>query len=223
MADQPECQTKNETGMIVFPNAKINLGLKVVNKRPDGFHNIETVFYPVGLHDILEAVVAEDGIFSFETSGLPISGDPNNNLCVKAYNLLAKEAKIPKVKIHLHKVIPMGAGIGGGSSDGAFMIKLLDQLFSLGLAEEDMTKFSAILGSDCSFFIRNKVAFGQGKGDNLSPSDINLSAFRIAVIVPDIHVDTREAYEWIDSHAAENATRTWHHPFYPQKNIPVDF
>ena len=208
--------------MIAFPNAKINLGLRVLDKRPDGFHNIETVFFPVGLCDILEVIIAADGIFSFQSSGLPIPGDPNDNLCVQAYHLLAEEVKIPPVQIHLHKVIPMGAGAGGGSSDGAFTMKLLNDLFSLGLSEERLTDLATRLGSDCAFFIRNQAAFASGKGDQLSTLDIDLSGYRIAIVVPDIHINTRDAYEWIDLHAITNAFPVHHHPFNAYKAFSVD-
>lgn len=205
--------------MVVFPNAKINLGLNVINKRPDGFHNIETVFYPVGLQDILEVVVAHDGIFSFHSSGLTIPGDPNTNLCVKAYQLISKFTHIPQVSVHLHKVIPMGAGLGGGSADGAFMIKLLNDMFSLGFAENQMVEYAAELGSDCSFFIRNHVAFGEEKGDILTPVNIDLSAYKIVIVVPEIHVNTRDAYKWMDENKKDN---TNHHPFNQHRNIPLE-
>jgi 4-diphosphocytidyl-2-C-methyl-D-erythritol kinase len=208
--------------MIAFPNAKINLGLKVVNKRMDGFHTIQTVFYPVGLCDILEVVVANDGIFSFQSTGLPIPGDPNDNLCVKAYHLIAAEMTIPPLKIHLHKVIPMGAGIGGGSSDGAFMIKLLNDLFSLGFSEETMTRCATRLGSDCAFFIRNQAAYAEGKGDQLSTVDLDLSGFKIAIVVPDVHVNTREAYQWLDSHETEQFPTGHDHTLHTKFPFPVN-
>ena len=189
--------------MIVYPNAKINIGLKVVDKRPDGFHNIETLFCPVGLCDMLEVIEAADGQFSFSSSGLAIPGNPDDNLCIRAFNLISRDIKIPPVKIHLRKTIPMGAGIGGGSSDGSFMIKLLNELFSLGFSEEKMVGYAKMLGSDCPFFIRNKAAFGEGKGDQLSLVDVDLAAYKIVIVFPDVHVNTREAYEWLDSHQKE--------------------
>ncbi len=208
--------------MIVFPNAKINLGLKVVDKRPDGFHNIETVFFPIGLCDILEIIEARDGIFSFQSSGLQIPGDPNDNLCVRAYNLVVKEAQIPPVRIHLHKIIPMGAGLGGGSSDGAFTIKLLNSLFSLELSEEKLTGYATRLGSDCAFFIRNQTALGQGRGDQLSPVDIDLSDYKIVVVVPDVHVDTQEAYEWLDCHVNEQNRSVQFNPLSANVSFPMN-
>lgn len=208
--------------MILFPNAKINLGLKVTGKRADGFHDIETVFYPVGLCDILEATIACDGEFSFHTSGLPVPGDPENNLCVKAFQMLAKEESITPVKIHLHKVIPMGAGTGGGSADAACMIKLLNSLFGLELSDEKMESYAARLGSDCAFFIGNKPAFATGRGDLLTPVDIDLSGYKTALVVPDIHVDTRQAYEWIDLHFADQSHMQRHHPFFTNPDLPVE-
>jgi 4-diphosphocytidyl-2-C-methyl-D-erythritol kinase len=184
--------------MIDFPQSKINLGLKVTGKRPDGFHDIETVFYPAGMSDILEIIVAGDGRFGFTSTGLAIPGDPQHNLCVKAYHLLSAGLNIPPVKIHLHKIIPMGAGLGGGSSDGAFTVKMLNTLFSLGLSVEIMEDYARQLGSDCAFFIRNRPVLATGKGDIFEPVTIDLSAFRIVIAVPSIHVNTAEAYAMID-------------------------
>lgn len=180
--------------MLLFPNCKINLGLNILEKRPDGFHNIETVFYPVGLSDALEMIVARDGKFEFNQSGLSIEGKPEDNLCIKAYDLLVKDFKLPPVKIHLHKVIPIGAGLGGGSSDGAFSIKLLDKLFSLGISNSGMAEYTRKLGSDCTFFIENKPVIASGKGDEFDPCSIDLSACSILVVAPPIHINTAEAY-----------------------------
>lgn len=192
--------------MIVFPNAKINLGLKVLEKRHDGFHNIETIFYPVGLSDVLEIIPAIDGIFSFTSTGLPIPGDIQNNLCLKAYHLLFSIFHLPPVSIHLHKVIPPGAGLGGGSSDGAFTIKLLNDLFLLELSNDQMTNYARNLGSDCAFFIVNKPVFAFDKGDQFEPLDLDLTGYRIEVVTPDIHVSTAEAYSMIDLQA-----KSWTH------------
>jgi 4-diphosphocytidyl-2-C-methyl-D-erythritol kinase len=187
--------------MITFPNAKINLGLKVLEKRTDGFHNIETIFYPVGLSDVLEIVPSKDGIFSFKTTGLPIPGDKEKNLCCRAFHLLSSIFHIPPVKIHLHKVIPIGAGLGGGSSDGAFSIKMLNDLFLLGLSDDQMMDYARNLGSDCGFFILNRPVFAFNKGDHFEPLELDLSGYRIEVVTPDIHVSTAEAYSMIDLHA----------------------
>jgi len=183
--------------MIAFPNAKINLGLNVVSRRADGFHNIETIFYPVGLKDVLEIIVAPDKKFSFTSSGLEIPGNPKNNLCIKALEGLAAECRILPVNIHLHKVIPMGSGLGGGSSDGAFTLKLLKSLFSLDLTEEKLTAHARKLGSDCAFFIRNRPLLATEKGDVFSETALTLMGYKILLVVPDIHVDTTNAYRMI--------------------------
>jgi 4-diphosphocytidyl-2-C-methyl-D-erythritol kinase len=180
--------------MVTFPNAKINLGLTVTGKRPDGFHNLATVFYPVGLCDALEVIPAQDGITGFHSTGLPIPGDPGKNLCIVAYHLVSEDHRLPPVKIHLHKVIPIGSGLGGGSSDGAYCIRLLDSVFRLGISVEKMMGYARKLGSDCAFFIRNEPVFAFEKGDHFSPVHVNLSGYRILIVVPPVHVSTKEAY-----------------------------
>ena len=184
--------------MITFPNAKINLGLKVLEKRTDGFHNIETIFYPVGLSDILEIIPSQDGNLTFETTGLRVPGDKNDNLCVKAFHLLSSVFHLPLVKIHLHKVIPTGAGLGGGSSDGAFTIKMLNDLFLLRLSDDQMMSYARNLGSDCAFFILNRAVFAFNKGDHFEPLELDLSGYQIEVVTTDIHISTAEAYSMID-------------------------
>jgi len=183
--------------MLLFPNSKINLGLNVLEKRPDGFHNIETIFYPAGLSDALEIIIANDFKFEFNQTGLSIDGNAEDNLCIKAYRLLAEDFKLAPVKIHLHKVIPIGAGLGGGSSDGAFTIKLLNKLFSLGLSNSGMTEYSRKLGSDCAFFIEDKPVFAFGKGDHFEPFRVDLSTFTILIVVPAIQVNTAETYSMV--------------------------
>lgn len=186
--------------MIVNPNAKINLGLHVTEKRPDGFHNIESVFYPVGWTDILEVLPApasQTEKVRFTSSGIPIPGNADENLVVKAYHLLSAHYPMPAVQVHLHKRIPMGAGLGGGSSDAAFFIRALDQLFELGLAWGELHHFAKQLGSDCSFFIMNRPVFAEGKGDELESITLDLSAYKIAIVHPGIHVSTPEAYKSI--------------------------
>lgn len=180
--------------MVVFPNAKINLGLHIIGKRPDGYHNIETVFYPIPLRDALEIIPAPDSIFNFRTSGLKIQGKETNNLCNKAYQLLSKDFSLPQIHMHLHKVIPVGAGLGGGSSDGAFTIKLLNAIFDLRLSVGQMQDYARMLGSDCAFFIQNRPLYGYEKGDRFEPVSLDLSGYYIAVIVPDIHISTMDAY-----------------------------
>ena len=191
--------------MIAFPNAKINLGLNVLEQRTDGYHNIETVFYPIELADVLEIIPAGDGIFSFTSTGLSIPGETENNLCLKAFHHLSSLPDrqvgifhLPPIKIHLHKVIPPGAGLGGGSSDGAYTIKLLNSLFLLGLSNDQMMDYARKLGSDCAFFIENKPVFAYEKGDRFKPVDIDLSSYRIEIVFPEMHINTAEAYSLID-------------------------
>lgn len=181
--------------MIDFPNAKINIGLNVLAKRPDGFHDLETVFYPIKLADILEINIAKE--FSFTQTGLLIEGSPNQNLVVKAYNILAKEFELDPVNIHLHKIIPFGAGLGGGSSDAAFTIKMLNSMFNLGLSIPEMEAYAAKLGSDCPFFIANKPIFAEGRGEIFSKTSVDLAGFHLVLVNPEIHVSTAEAYAGI--------------------------
>jgi 4-diphosphocytidyl-2-C-methyl-D-erythritol kinase len=179
--------------MISFPNAKINLGLNVVEKRSDGYHNLETVFYPVRLADALEFVESKE--FSITVTGIVIDGNSEKNLVVRAYNLLKQDFNLPPVKIHLHKAIPFGAGLGGGSSDGAFMLKMLNSYFSLGLENSRLEVYASMLGADCPFFIQNKSAFAKGIGDILLPVNVDLNRFKIIVVKPPFLVPTSEAYK----------------------------
>ena len=183
--------------MICFPNCKINLGLSVTKKRPDGFHNLETVMYPIKLHDILEIIVAPNSQFDFSSTGINIIGTDTDNLVVKAYKLLQSEHQLPPVKIHLHKIIPIAAGLGGGSSDAAFAIKLLNNLFNLGLPYSAMQEYARELGADCAFFIENKPVLATEKGDQFKPIDLNLKNYFFSVVKPDIQISTPEAYSWI--------------------------
>ena len=180
--------------MILFPNCKINLGLHVVRKRDDGFHNLETVFYPVPLYDALEIIRASDDAFNFNSSGLAIPGDAEHNLCTRAFILLQQAFKLPMVKMHLHKVIPMGAGLGGGSSDGAFTLKLLNQLFDLGQDKQQLMCFARKLGSDCSFFIENHPLFAYDRGDQFESTQVDLSGLTLLLVFPGLHVSTAAAY-----------------------------
>lgn len=186
----------NQSLMIVFPNAKINIGLNITARRPDGYHNLETVFYPVKIFDVLEVI--EAGELSFQSSGLDIPGRPEDNLCIKGYHLLKKDfPDLPAVKIHLHKNVPIGAGLGGGSSNAAFFIKLMNEKFSLGLDEEGMMDHARQLGADCAFFIGNRPVFAFEKGDEFEPLNLDLSAYHIALVMPDVHVSTAEAYRGV--------------------------
>lgn len=181
--------------MIVFPNAKINIGLNITNRRPDGYHNLETVFYPVKIHDALEVIAA--GEMAFNASGLGIPGRAEDNLCLKGYDLLKKDFDLPPVNIHLHKHIPIGAGLGGGSADAAFFIKLINQEFSLGLDAEQMRAYARQLGADCAFFVDSKPVYAFGKGDEFEPVELDLSAYHIALVMPQAHVSTAEAYRGV--------------------------
>jgi len=181
--------------MICFPNAKINIGLNVVEKRQDGFHNLETIFLPIGLKDALEFI--ESDSLSFENSGLTIDGDPLNNLCVKAWKLIQQDYNIPPIQIHLHKVIPFGAGLGGGSADAAFMLKLLNEYFKLNISEEKLINYALTLGSDCPIFIKNKACYGTGRGEILEQITVNLEGKYLVLINPGIHVPTRDAFATI--------------------------
>ncbi|MFH1320305.1 MAG: 4-(cytidine 5'-diphospho)-2-C-methyl-D-erythritol kinase [Bacteroidota bacterium] len=192
--------------MICFPNAKINIGLNIVEKRSDGFHNIESVFFPVGLCDILEIVRINDKnkrpdkcLFTYSAIQFPSDVDSSEaknmkNLCVKAYNLLDSDIDLPPVRIHLHKIIPVGAGLGGGSSDAAFTIKLLNDIFDLKLSTGKMEDYARKLGSDCAFFINSKPVFAYEKGDRFELIDLDLSGYNIVLVNPGIHIDTSKAY-----------------------------
>lgn len=192
--------------MLVFPNCKINLGLHVVNKRVDGFHNIETVFYPVNWCDALEIVESKDSKeqFMFSASGIPIDGVPSQNLIYKAWELISKEKKLPALKVHLHKNIPMGAGLGGGSSDAAWFITLLDKQFNLGYTEKQKTDIASQLGSDCAFFIKNTPLFAQGKGNEFSDFGVDLSDYFILLVWPNTHSNTKDAYNGLVPKTPEN-------------------
>lgn len=178
--------------MISFPNAKINLGLQIIRKRTDGYHDISSLFVPIPLCDVLEVIESKE--FSFTSSGLPIPGPQEHNLCIKAYHLLKEEFRLPAVAIHLHKVIPMGGGLGGGSANGAFLLKMLNDKFALGLSERTLEGYAARLGSDCPFFIRNQPAIASGTGTALRPTEFSLKGYHLLLLFPGIHVGTREAY-----------------------------
>ena len=188
--------------MIVFPNCKINLGLNVLKKREDGFHELETIFYPLPVHDILEIVLlkklrGQPGI-PFSVSGLKIDGIKNSNLCIKALKLLKKRIpQMQSVQLHLHKLIPSGAGLGGGSSDAAFTLKVLNEICGLNLSKEQLLKSASQLGSDCSFFIMNKPCFSKGRGDLLEEINLDLSPYKFVLIKPDFSINTRIAFTGI--------------------------
>lgn len=197
--------------MITFPNAKINLGLSITKKRPDGYHNLETVFYPVALEDALEihTYSQEDKKFALYHHGLEITGNPEDNLVVRAYLLLNKEYHLPPIEIHLYKHIPSGAGLGGGSADAAFMLKLLNEYYRLKLTDSQLEVYAATLGADCAFFIKNTPTFAEGIGNIFSPISLSLKGYQIAIIKPDVFVSTREAFSKIHPH----------HPEFPVKEV----
>lgn len=186
--------------MIVFPNCKINLGLNITRKRDDGFHDLQTVFYPIAINDVLEIVTNINATtdIHFTATGLPISGSEEGNLCIRAYRLLRKDfPQLPSIKMHLHKAIPMGAGLGGGSADGAFALKLLNDKFQLSLSADQLINYSLQLGSDCPFFILNQPAFAEGRGEKLQPLELDLTEYRFVIINPGIHVNTGWAFSQI--------------------------
>ena len=185
--------------MIQYPHCKINLGLSIVAKRADGFHELETVFYPVALKDILEITPAKtNDATSFSNSGLAIPGDSSNNLCLKAYHLLKADfPSLPEIQMHLYKIIPMGAGLGGGSSDGTFALKILNALFQIGLSLEQLMLYAEKLGSDCPYFLYDTPCHATGKGELLSPIECNLSNYSIVLLHPGIHIATLWAFQQI--------------------------
>lgn len=184
--------------MIAFPNCKINLGLRIIRKRDDGFHDLETIFYPLPLHDVLEILPAANRETHFISTGLSIPGDEDNNLCIKAYRLLKNEyPHLPPVQMHLHKKIAMGAGLGGGSSDASFALVLLNDIFQLGIENEKLESYAIRLGSDCPFFIRNKICYASGRGEVLEEIDLDLTEWNILLVHPGIHIDTGWAFSQI--------------------------
>ena len=181
--------------MIVFPNCKINLGLHILRKREDGFHDLDTAFFPVPVTDALEIIPGVDSL-SFTSSGISI--DNTSNTCTKAYDLLKKDfPQLPGLQMHLHKNIPIGAGLGGGSSDGAFALKLLNNYFKLAISEEKLLDYSLQIGSDCPFFIKNTPCIASGRGEILEPVSLGLSGYTVCLINPGIHINTGWAFSQI--------------------------
>lgn len=188
--------------MIVFPNCKINIGLHILRKRPDNFHDLETVFYPLELQDALEIVHSNEGVGNdFQISGLPVDGKTEDNICIKAYKLLKKDFPLlPTLRFHLHKVIPTGAGLGGGSADGAFTLLAINKKFNLGLSEKELINYALSLGSDCPFFIKNKPCYATSRGEVMHEVNLDLSSYKIIVINPRIHINTGWAFTKIKPH-----------------------
>lgn len=223
--------------MITFPCAKINLGLNIVGQRPNGYHDLETVFYPVPLCDTLEIKYMGEEFPSEVDCDLKVTGDVVNcneadNLVIKAYNLLAKDYKLPRVHAHLYKQIPSEAGLGGGSSDAAYMIRLLDERFRLNIGKAEMERYASRLGADCAFFISSEPSFATGIGDELMPADGpkgNLDGYHIAIVKPNISVSTKEAYANISPHKPEKCCRdivrqpieTWKDELINDFEVPI--
>ncbi|MDD2293232.1 MAG: 4-(cytidine 5'-diphospho)-2-C-methyl-D-erythritol kinase [Bacteroidales bacterium] len=188
--------------MIFFPNAKINLGLNIIERRVDGFHNIETLYYPCyQMTEMLEVVAQpETAMYIY---GLKVDGNLMDNLCMKAYRLLARHYDLPPAGIHLYKKIPIGAGLGGGSADAAFTLMALNRLFSLDISDDDLAGYAAVLGSDCPLFIYNKPMIARGRGEILTPYRDILDGYKIEIVHPEIFISTKEAYLGVTPHKAE--------------------
>ncbi|MDR0823620.1 MAG: 4-(cytidine 5'-diphospho)-2-C-methyl-D-erythritol kinase [Prevotella sp.] len=181
--------------MICFPNAKINLGLNIVSKRADGYHNLETVFYPVAIKDALEVIVRqEQDRDTFFEAGIKVDAEPGGNLVMKALTLMRAHYDFPSVEVHLLKKIPFGAGLGGGSADASFTLKLLNDTFRLGASDEELAALAVRLGADCPFFIYNRPVFASGIGEIFENTALSLKGFYFVLIKPDVHVSTKDAF-----------------------------
>ncbi len=214
--------------MVTFPNGKINIGLHIISKRADGYHNLETVFYPFPVYDALEIVEAQQ--LSLQQYGIAINGDNQKNLCLLAYHLLKSDfPQLPPVSMCLLKNIPMGAGLGGGSADGAFMLCMLNTLFNLNIALETLLNYALRLGSDCPFFVLNKPCYATGRGEVLQPVNLDLSNFTMVLVNPGIHVSTKEAFSGILpkpsvkplTNIVKQSIYTWKDELHNDFEIPV--
>lgn len=183
--------------MIRFPNAKINLGLRVVSRRPDGYHNLETVFYPIQLQDALEIIPVSEGGTTLTLSGIAIDGDSRDNLVMKAWRQMNERFALPPVSIHLHKAIPFGAGLGGGSADAAFLLSMVRDYFHLPLSDEELDREAAALGADCPFFLHNKPLLAKGTGNEFAPVNLSLKGYRLVLVKPAVAVPTAVAYSMV--------------------------
>ena len=183
--------------MICFPNAKINIGLNIVSKRKDGYHNLETIFYPIPLKDVLEFVVPEKQVkeTSIEVSGTKLDISNKENICIKAYNLLSANYELPNLLVYLHKMIPSGAGLGGGSTDASFLLKQLNQYFKLNISEKEMVDYASKLGADCAFFFKNEAVFASGIGNQFEQVKLSLKRYYILVIKPPFSINTLNAFK----------------------------
>ena len=193
--------------MIQFPNCKINLGLSILSKRADGYHELETVFYPISVSDALEILPTDN--LTITQSGIAVPGDPAQNLCLKAYHLLKKDfPQLPAVQMHLHKNIPMGAGLGGGSSDGTAALIMLNQQFDLGLNEQQLIDYASQLGSDCPFFVYNKACHASGRGEILTPINLDLSNYQFLLVHPGVHIATAWAFQQLNPNTKSESIRS---------------
>jgi 4-diphosphocytidyl-2-C-methyl-D-erythritol kinase len=210
--------------LVVFPNAKINIGLRIGGKRPDGYHNLQTVFYPIALRDALEILPHHGGerdIFT-QTGILPDVAE-ENNLVIKAVRLLRGAGyQIPPLQIHLHKTIPMGAGLGGGSADAAFTLTLLNRLFHLNITEEQLAAYALQLGSDCPFFIFNHPAAATGRGEQLKPLSIPLKNYKIVLVLPGLHISTAKAFKALKQYSSDHPANYMHLPVEEWKQCVVN-
>ncbi|MDQ8004052.1 MAG: 4-(cytidine 5'-diphospho)-2-C-methyl-D-erythritol kinase [Pedobacter sp.] len=191
--------------MLTFANAKINLGLFLTEKRADGYHNLQTVFYPIKINDVVELVDAEET--SMLIKGIDIPGDTTDNICFKAFETLQRDFNLPNQQIVLLKNIPVGAGLGGGSADAAFLIKLVNQKFELGLTDERMEAYARPLGADCAFFIKNQPTYAFAKGDEFEELNVDLSAYYLVLVKPSVHVSTAEAYSKVNVKQPSNSLK----------------
>ncbi|MBM3413837.1 MAG: 4-(cytidine 5'-diphospho)-2-C-methyl-D-erythritol kinase [Bacteroidetes bacterium] len=210
--------------MIVFPNCKINLGLRILSKREDGFHQLETTFYPIPVHDVLEILPVgnkKKGTVKFTQTGFSVQGPDDRNLCVKAYRLLQeKKPSLPAAYIHLHKNIPTGAGLGSGSADGVFTLLALQNVFGLSLSMEENQQMALQLGSDCPFFLHQQAALGKGRGEQLTPLPLSLSGYQILLIHPGFSIATAEAFQGVTpANEGESLAVTSAKPIEEWKNI----
>jgi 4-diphosphocytidyl-2-C-methyl-D-erythritol kinase len=193
--------------MIQFPNCKINLGLSILAKRADGYHELETVFYPIAVSDALEILPSNN--LALTQTGIAVPGDPAQNLCLKAYHLLKKDfPQLPPVQMHLQKNIPMGAGLGGGSSDGTSALLILNQQFSMGLNDSQLIQYASQLGSDCPFFVFNKACHATGRGEVLAPIGLDLSNYQFLLVHPGIHISTAWAFQQLNPHTKSESIRS---------------
>lgn len=203
------CSLSIKETMILFPNCKINLGLRILSKRVDGYHELETLMYPVsGLCDALEIIPGEGEGVSFSASGLLVDAPVEKNLCVRAYEALRRRYPLGGVKIHLHKKVPMGAGLGGGSADAAYVIRGLSDMFELGLSLSEKEAVAAEIGSDTAFFVSGRPALASGRGEVLRPVEFSLRGYRLVIVKPSFGVSTAQAYAQVKP--APTEVSLWH-------------